>query len=225
MCYGLASIHITRLKLLKPKVLILAVDCGLFPPPSPAWLRGGRAGGTEIRSGPAGVLRRNAALPSARPAPPPPRGLPCPLRALGSEGSCGVAPGAAQRFGSRGWGDDGRHPSIWNLRGAAGAIVSISIAASADASVPDCAFRSVTLVGAGHSLLQKRHYQPSAKMVAFNLKALENFPLLMYILAAKTLILCLAFAGVKMYQSKKIEEKLKREREEKLKREAEKKGD
>ncbi|OXB68635.1 hypothetical protein ASZ78_014282 [Callipepla squamata] len=56
-------------------------------------------------------------------------------------------------------------------------------------------------------------------------KALENFPLLMYILAAKTLILCLAFAGVKMYQSKKIEEKLKREREEKLKREAEKKGD
>uniref|UniRef100_A0A8C0F5Z8 Small integral membrane protein 11 n=5 Tax=Neoaves TaxID=3078114 RepID=A0A8C0F5Z8_BUBBB len=55
--------------------------------------------------------------------------------------------------------------------------------------------------------------------------ALENFPLLMYILAAKTLILCLAFAGVKMYQSKKIEEKLKREREEKLKTEVEKKDD
>ncbi|XP_042722621.1 small integral membrane protein 11A isoform X1 [Lagopus leucura] len=94
-----------------------------------------------------------------------------------------------------------------------------------DASVLDCAFRSVTLVGAGHSLLQNRHYRPSVKMVAFNLKALENFPLLMYILAAKTLILCLAFAGVKMYQSKKLEEKLKREREAKLKREAEKKGD
>lgn len=47
----------------------------------------------------------------------------------------------------------------------------------------------------------------------------------MYILAAKTLILCLAFAGVKMYQSKKIEEKLKREREERLKSEAEKKDD
>lgn len=47
----------------------------------------------------------------------------------------------------------------------------------------------------------------------------------MYILAAKTLILCLAFAGVKMYQSKKIEEKLKREREEKLKAEAEKKDE
>lgn len=47
----------------------------------------------------------------------------------------------------------------------------------------------------------------------------------MYILAAKTLILCLAFAGVKMYQSKKIEEKLKRDREEKLKTEAEKKDD
>ncbi|RMB92501.1 hypothetical protein DUI87_31090 [Hirundo rustica rustica] len=66
---------------------------------------------------------------------------------------------------------------------------------------------------------------PTAEMVAFNWKALENFPLLMYILAAKTLILCLAFAGVKMYQSKKIEEKLKREREEKLKAEAEKKDE
>uniref|UniRef100_A0A8C8RYZ3 Small integral membrane protein 11 n=1 Tax=Pelusios castaneus TaxID=367368 RepID=A0A8C8RYZ3_9SAUR len=52
---------------------------------------------------------------------------------------------------------------------------------------------------------------------------LENFPLLMYILAAKTLILCLAFASVKMYQSKKIEEKLKKEREANLKKEAEKK--
>ncbi|NXN10643.1 SI11A protein, partial [Indicator maculatus] len=88
-----------------------------------------------------------------------------------------------------------------------------------------CAFRSVTLFSAGHSLLQDRQYQHTAKMVAFNWKALENFPLLMYILAAKTLILCLAFAGVKMYQSKKIEEKLKREREEKLKAEAEKKDD
>uniref|UniRef100_A0A8B9SF09 Small integral membrane protein 11A n=1 Tax=Apteryx owenii TaxID=8824 RepID=A0A8B9SF09_APTOW len=57
-----------------------------------------------------------------------------------------------------------------------------------------------------------------------NRSIITNFPLLMYILAAKTLILCLAFAGVKMYQSKKIEEKLKREREEKLKK-AEKKDD
>uniref|UniRef100_A0A8C9MYF5 Small integral membrane protein 11 n=1 Tax=Serinus canaria TaxID=9135 RepID=A0A8C9MYF5_SERCA len=56
-------------------------------------------------------------------------------------------------------------------------------------------------------------------------QALESFPLLMYILAAKTLILCLAFAGVKMYQSKKIEEKLKREREQRLKAEAEKKDE
>nr|XP_033806302.1 small integral membrane protein 11A isoform X2 [Geotrypetes seraphini] len=54
--------------------------------------------------------------------------------------------------------------------------------------------------------------------------ALENFPLLLYILAAKTLILCLAFAGVKMYQSKKLEAKLKQEREAaKLKKETEKK--
>uniref|UniRef100_A0A674JSL0 Small integral membrane protein 11A n=1 Tax=Terrapene triunguis TaxID=2587831 RepID=A0A674JSL0_9SAUR len=56
-------------------------------------------------------------------------------------------------------------------------------------------------------------------------KVLENFPLLMYILAAKTLILCLAFAGVKIYQSKKIEQKMRKEREAKLKKEAEKKED
>ncbi|XP_050785781.1 small integral membrane protein 11 [Gopherus flavomarginatus] len=62
-------------------------------------------------------------------------------------------------------------------------------------------------------------------MVEFNWRALENFPLLMYILAAKTLILCLAFAGVKIYQSKKIEQKMKKEREAKLKKEAEKKED
>ncbi|XP_030058035.1 small integral membrane protein 11 isoform X1 [Microcaecilia unicolor] len=60
--------------------------------------------------------------------------------------------------------------------------------------------------------------------MALNWKALENFPLLLYILAAKTLILCLAFAGVKMYQSKKIEAKLKQELEAaKLNKEAEKK--
>ncbi|XP_008105750.1 small integral membrane protein 11 [Anolis carolinensis] len=50
-----------------------------------------------------------------------------------------------------------------------------------------------------------------------NWKVLENFPLLMYILAAKTLILCLAFAGVKMYQRKRLEEKIKKEEEERLK--------
>ncbi|KAG6932752.1 small integral membrane protein 11B [Chelydra serpentina] len=60
-------------------------------------------------------------------------------------------------------------------------------------------------------------------MVEFNLRVLENFPLLMYILAAKTLILCLAFAGVKIYQRRKIEQKMKKEGEAKLKKEAEKK--
>ncbi|NWU64297.1 SI11A protein, partial [Pterocles burchelli] len=94
-----------------------------------------------------------------------------------------------------------------------------------DAPALVCTFRSVTLVSAGCSLLRDGRYHHVAKMVAFNWKALENFPLLMYILAAKTLILCLAFAAVKMYKSKKIEEKLKREREEKLKKEAEKKDD
>ncbi|XP_044298521.1 small integral membrane protein 11A [Varanus komodoensis] len=60
-------------------------------------------------------------------------------------------------------------------------------------------------------------------MLALNWKALENFPLLMYILAAKTLILCLAFAGVKVYQRKKLEEKMRKEQEEKQKRKDEKK--
>ncbi|XP_073474161.1 small integral membrane protein 11-like [Aquarana catesbeiana] len=55
----------------------------------------------------------------------------------------------------------------------------------------------------------------------FNWKVLENFPLLMYILAAKTVLLCLAFAAAKIYQSKRIEAKLKQEREEKLRRLAE----
>ncbi|XP_012882929.1 PREDICTED: small integral membrane protein 11 [Dipodomys ordii] len=40
-----------------------------------------------------------------------------------------------------------------------------------------------------------------------NWKVLEHVPLLLYILAAKTLILCLAFAGVKMYQRKRLEAK------------------
>ncbi|KAF7214734.1 small integral membrane protein 11 [Nothobranchius furzeri] len=42
-----------------------------------------------------------------------------------------------------------------------------------------------------------------------NWKALENVPLLFYILALKTLLLCLAFAGVKIYQSRKAEQVLK----------------
>ncbi|KAB0350706.1 hypothetical protein FD754_015563 [Muntiacus muntjak] len=40
-----------------------------------------------------------------------------------------------------------------------------------------------------------------------NWKVLEHSPLLLYILAAKTLILCLAFAGVKVYQRKRLEAK------------------
>ncbi|XP_045394153.1 small integral membrane protein 11-like [Lemur catta] len=38
-------------------------------------------------------------------------------------------------------------------------------------------------------------------------KVLEHVPLMLYILAAKTLILCLAFAGVKIYQRKRLEGK------------------
>ncbi|XP_068575421.1 small integral membrane protein 11-like [Cebidichthys violaceus] len=48
-----------------------------------------------------------------------------------------------------------------------------------------------------------------------NWKALDNVPLLLYILALKTLLLCLAFAGVKIYQSRKIEAALKKEQAEK----------
>uniref|UniRef100_A0A8P4GGN6 Small integral membrane protein 11A n=1 Tax=Dicentrarchus labrax TaxID=13489 RepID=A0A8P4GGN6_DICLA len=48
-----------------------------------------------------------------------------------------------------------------------------------------------------------------------NWKALDNVPILLYILALKTLLLCLAFAGVKIYQSKKAEAALKKEQAEK----------
>ncbi|MBN3309409.1 small integral membrane protein 11 [Amia ocellicauda] len=51
-----------------------------------------------------------------------------------------------------------------------------------------------------------------------NWRALDNFPLLMYILAAKTLLLCLGFAGVKLYQSRKADAELKKREE--LKRRA-----
>uniref|UniRef100_A0A8C6VAD1 Small integral membrane protein 11 n=1 Tax=Neogobius melanostomus TaxID=47308 RepID=A0A8C6VAD1_9GOBI len=46
-----------------------------------------------------------------------------------------------------------------------------------------------------------------------NYKALDNVPMLLYILALKTLLLCLAFAGVKMYQSRKADEALKKQHE------------
>ncbi|KAL7370326.1 hypothetical protein ABVT39_025555 [Epinephelus coioides] len=48
-----------------------------------------------------------------------------------------------------------------------------------------------------------------------NWKALDNVPILLYILALKTLLLCLAFAGVKIYQSKKADEALKKQQAEK----------
>lgn len=48
--------------------------------------------------------------------------------------------------------------------------------------------------------------------MSFSLEVLEHVPLLLYILAAKTLILCLAFAGVKMYQRRSLEGKLQAEK-------------
>ncbi|ROL45356.1 Small integral membrane protein 11A, partial [Anabarilius grahami] len=47
--------------------------------------------------------------------------------------------------------------------------------------------------------------------------ALDNVPLLLYILAAKTLLLCLAFAGAKIYQSRKADAALKQQMEMKKK--------
>lgn len=52
--------------------------------------------------------------------------------------------------------------------------------------------------------------------MSFSLEVLDHVPLLLYILAAKTLILCLAFAGVKMYQRKSLEAKLQAERKQRL---------
>ncbi|XP_069020293.1 small integral membrane protein 11-like [Embiotoca jacksoni] len=46
-----------------------------------------------------------------------------------------------------------------------------------------------------------------------NWKVLDNVPVLLYILALKTLVLCLCFAGVKIYQSRKIERALKEEQD------------
>ncbi|XP_056319583.1 small integral membrane protein 11-like [Danio aesculapii] len=46
-----------------------------------------------------------------------------------------------------------------------------------------------------------------------NWRALENVPVLLYILALKTLLLCLAFAGVKIYQSRRAEAALKQQME------------
>ncbi|KAL7852789.1 hypothetical protein SRHO_G00185740 [Serrasalmus rhombeus] len=50
-----------------------------------------------------------------------------------------------------------------------------------------------------------------------NWRALDNVPILLYILAAKTLLLCLAFAGAKLYQQKKAEAALKQQMEMKRK--------
>ncbi|XP_067882001.1 small integral membrane protein 11-like isoform X3 [Heterodontus francisci] len=47
-----------------------------------------------------------------------------------------------------------------------------------------------------------------------NWQALSNVPFLLYLLAAKTLLLCLAFAGVKHYQGKRLEAQRRREEEE-----------
>ncbi|XP_068446432.1 small integral membrane protein 11-like [Clinocottus analis] len=48
-----------------------------------------------------------------------------------------------------------------------------------------------------------------------NWKVLDNVPLLLYILALKTMVLCFAFAGVKIYQSRKVERELKKREDEK----------
>lgn len=56
--------------------------------------------------------------------------------------------------------------------------------------------------------------QPHVKDDVSCPQALNNVPILLYILALKTLLLCLAFAGVKIYQGKKAEEALKKQQAE-----------
>ncbi|KAF4074998.1 hypothetical protein AMELA_G00229700 [Ameiurus melas] len=50
-----------------------------------------------------------------------------------------------------------------------------------------------------------------------NWRVLDNVPLLLYILAAKTLLLCLAFAAAKMYQQRKVQAELNQQVEAKRK--------
>lgn len=58
------------------------------------------------------------------------------------------------------------------------------------------------------------HFKPLVIILVI-LQVLDNLPVLLYILALKTLLLCLGFAGVKIYQSRKAEQALKNEQEEK----------
>lgn len=51
-------------------------------------------------------------------------------------------------------------------------------------------------------------------LFSISLQALDNVPVLLYILALKTLLLCLLFAGVKIYQGKKAEAALKKQQAE-----------
>lgn len=51
-------------------------------------------------------------------------------------------------------------------------------------------------------------------LLSLSLQALDNVPVLLYILALKTLLLCLLFAGVKIYQGKKAEAVLKKQQAE-----------
>lgn len=69
------------------------------------------------------------------------------------------------------------------------------------------------LAAASHAdVYRLRQSQVNHSWPAMNWKVLEHVPLLLYILAAKTLILCLAFAGVKMYQRRSLEGKLQAEK-------------
>uniref|UniRef100_A0A5F8H0U8 Small integral membrane protein 11 n=1 Tax=Monodelphis domestica TaxID=13616 RepID=A0A5F8H0U8_MONDO len=55
--------------------------------------------------------------------------------------------------------------------------------------------------------------------------ALESLPLLLYILIAKSVILCLAFAGGKMWQRKRLEAQRKQKLETMQKKTIEKKDE
>lgn len=65
-----------------------------------------------------------------------------------------------------------------------------------------------------HPLVYPVNASSNIILLSVFLQALDNVPVLLYILALKTLLLCLLFAGVKIYQGKKAEAALKKQQAE-----------
>ncbi|XP_029113674.1 small integral membrane protein 11 [Scleropages formosus] len=61
--------------------------------------------------------------------------------------------------------------------------------------------------------MRSRPADVTHKGTMINWRALDNVPLLFYILAAKTLLLCLGFAAAKVFQRRRAEAELRRRAE------------